>query len=68
LTAITEEHFDKTFGVNVKGVLFTVQKALPLLRDGSSIMLNASIAGSKAQPSFSVDGATKAALRSFVRS
>ena len=68
LTAITEEHFDKTFGVNVKGVLFTVQKALPLFREGGSIMLNASIAGSKAQPSFSVYGATKAALRSFVRS
>jgi NAD(P)-dependent dehydrogenase (short-subunit alcohol dehydrogenase family) len=68
LEAITEEHFDKTFGVNVKGVLFTVQKALPLFREGGSIMVNASIAGSKAQPSFSVYGATKAALRSFVRS
>lgn len=68
LESITEEHFDKTFGVNVKGVLFTVQKALPLFREGGSIMLNASIAGSKAQPSFSVYGATKAALRSFVRS
>lgn len=68
LGSITEESFDKTFDVNVKGVLFTVQKALPLFQDGGSIMLNASIAGSKANPSFSVYGATKAALRSFVRS
>lgn len=68
LGSITEEHFDKTFNVNVKGVIFTVQKALPLFRDGGSIMLNASIAGSKANPAFSVYGATKAALRSLVRS
>jgi NAD(P)-dependent dehydrogenase (short-subunit alcohol dehydrogenase family) len=68
LESITEEHFDKTFGVNVKGVIFSVQKALPLLRENASIMFNASIAGSKASPSFSVYGATKAALRSLVRS
>jgi NAD(P)-dependent dehydrogenase (short-subunit alcohol dehydrogenase family) len=68
LGSITEEHFDKIFDINVKGVVFTVQKALPLFQDGGSIMLNASIAGSKANPFFSVYGATKAALRSFVRS
>jgi len=67
LGAITEAHFDKTFDVNVKGVLFTVQKALPLMGEGASVILNASIAGSKAVPAFSVYCATKAALRSFAR-
>jgi NAD(P)-dependent dehydrogenase (short-subunit alcohol dehydrogenase family) len=68
LGQITEEHFDKTFDINVKGVLFTVQKALPLFTQGGSIILNASIAGSKGLPAFSVYSATKAALRSFARS
>src|SRR5207247_1449087 len=63
-----EEHFDTTFSSNVKGLLFTVQKALPLLRDGGSIILNASIAGSKGLEGFSVYSATKAAVRSFARS
>jgi NAD(P)-dependent dehydrogenase (short-subunit alcohol dehydrogenase family) len=67
LGSITEEHFDKTFNVNVKGLLFTVQKALPLLRDGSSIILNASITSSKGMQAFSVYSATKAAVRSFAR-
>ena len=68
LGAITETHFDKTFDVNVKGTLFTVQKALPLMPRGSSIVLNASIASIKGLPAFSVYAATKAALRSFARS
>jgi NAD(P)-dependent dehydrogenase (short-subunit alcohol dehydrogenase family) len=68
LGAITESHFDKTFGVNVKGLLFTVQKALPLFQDGGSIVLNSSTAASKAAAGFSVYGATKAAVRSFARS
>jgi NAD(P)-dependent dehydrogenase (short-subunit alcohol dehydrogenase family) len=65
---ITEEHFDKTFSINVKGVFFTVQKALPLFKEGGSIILNASTAGSKASKISSVYGATKAAVRSFARS
>jgi len=65
---ITEIQFDKTFAVNVRGTLFTVQKALPLFNDGSSIILNGSIAGVKGFPSFSVYGASKAAVRSFARS
>jgi NAD(P)-dependent dehydrogenase (short-subunit alcohol dehydrogenase family) len=64
---ITEAQFDKTFGINVKGVLFTVQKALPLFRDGGSIILNASIAASKGIEASSVYNATKAAIRSFAR-
>lgn len=68
LGSITEAHYDKTFDVNVKGVLFTVQKALPLLVDGASIILNASIVSVKGIPAFSVYSATKAALRSFARS
>lgn len=68
LGAITEKHFDTTFGVNVKGTLFTVQKASPLMPPGSSIILNASIASVKGFPAFSVYAATKAALRSFARS
>ena len=67
LVNITEEHFDKLFNINVKGTLFTVQKALPLLNDGSSIILTGSIAGVKGTPAFGVYGATKAAIRSFVR-
>jgi NAD(P)-dependent dehydrogenase (short-subunit alcohol dehydrogenase family) len=68
LGAITEAHFDKTFNSNVKGLLFTAQKALPLLVDGSSIILTASTAASTGTPAFSVYSATKAAVRSFARS
>jgi NAD(P)-dependent dehydrogenase (short-subunit alcohol dehydrogenase family) len=68
LGAITEEHFDKTFNSNVKGLLFTVQKALPLFTNGGSIILNASTAASMGAPAFSVYSATKAAVRSFARS
>ena len=68
LGSITEEHFDKIFSVNVKGVLFTVQKALPLLQDGGSIILIASVAGSKGFEGSTVYSATKAAIRSFARS
>src|SRR5437868_11799045 len=64
---ITEEHYDSIFGINVKGLLFTVQKALPLLPDGASIILNASIVASKGFSSNSVYSATKAAVRSFAR-
>jgi NAD(P)-dependent dehydrogenase (short-subunit alcohol dehydrogenase family) len=67
LSAITEAHFDKTFDTNVKGTVFTVQKALPLLRDGASIILTGSTAATTGSPAFSVYGATKAALRSFAR-
>jgi len=69
LGAITESHFDKIFSVNVKGLLFTVQKALPLFQDGDggSIILTASVGGSKGNPALSVYGATKAAIRSFAR-
>jgi len=65
---ITEEQYHSIFDINVKGLLFTVQKALPLLRDGASIILNASIVASKGSPEWSVYGATKAAVRSFARS
>ena len=64
---ITEEHYDSIFDINVKGLLFTVQKALPLLPDGASIILNSSIVGSKGLPMNSVYSATKAAVRSFAR-
>src|SRR2546421_6935964 len=64
---ITEEHYDAIFTINVKGLLFTVQKALPLLPDGASIILNASIVGTKGLPANSVYAATKAAVRSFAR-
>jgi len=64
---ITEEHYDSIFGINVKGLLFTVQKALPLLPDGASIILNASIVASKGLSANSVYSATKAAVRSFAR-
>ena len=57
LGSITEEHFDKLFNINVKGTLFTVQKALPLLNDGSSIILTGSVAGVKGTPAFGVYGA-----------
>src|SRR5258708_2095278 len=67
LGSITEEHFDKLFSINVKGALFTVQKALPLLNDGGSIVLMGSVASAKGTPAFWVYGATKAALRNFVR-
>jgi NAD(P)-dependent dehydrogenase (short-subunit alcohol dehydrogenase family) len=67
LGGITEEHFDKLFDINVKGVLFTVQKALPLLNDGASIILTGSVASAKGTPAFWVYGATKAAIRKFVR-
>jgi NAD(P)-dependent dehydrogenase (short-subunit alcohol dehydrogenase family) len=64
---ITEQHFDHTFDTNVKGTLFTVQKALPLVPDGGSIIMTASTAGSTAMPAFSVYSASKAAIRSFAR-
>ena len=67
LGAITEEQVDKTFGLNVKGLLFTVQKALPLMKEGGSIVLNASMGASKGMPAFSVYNASKAAVRSFAR-
>ena len=68
LGAITEEHFDRIFGINVRGVLFTVQKALPLLGAGSSIILTASTVSVKGTANFSVYSASKAAVRNFARS
>ncbi|MGX9430693.1 MULTISPECIES: SDR family oxidoreductase [Bradyrhizobium] len=68
LGSITEAHFDRTFDINVKGTLFTVQKALPLMNPGASIILNASVAGIKGFLAFSVYAASKAAIRSFARS
>jgi NAD(P)-dependent dehydrogenase (short-subunit alcohol dehydrogenase family) len=65
--AVTAEHFDKLFNINVRGTLFTVQKALPLLKDGGSIILNGSVASVKGTAGFGVYGASKAAIRSFVR-
>jgi NAD(P)-dependent dehydrogenase (short-subunit alcohol dehydrogenase family) len=67
LGSITEGHYDSIFNGNVKGLLFTVQKALALLPDGASIILNASIVASKGLPAWSVYSATKAAVRSFAR-
>jgi NAD(P)-dependent dehydrogenase (short-subunit alcohol dehydrogenase family) len=64
---ITEEFYDSIFDINVKGLLFTVQKALPVLCDGASIILNASVVGSKGLAANSVYSATKAAVRSFAR-
>src|SRR5215469_14743828 len=64
---VTEEQFDKTFGLNVRGTLFTVQKALPLVVDGASIILNGSMASVKGFPAFGVYNASKAAVRSFAR-
>jgi NAD(P)-dependent dehydrogenase (short-subunit alcohol dehydrogenase family) len=67
LGTVSEEHFDQLFGINVKGLLFSVQKALPLFKDGGSIILNSSVAGRKGLGGFSVYNATKAAVRSFAR-
>ena len=67
LTEVSEEHFDAIIGTNMRGTLFTVQKALPLLNDGSSIILQGSIAGTRGRPGRSVYNASKAALRSFAR-
>ena len=64
---VSEEHFDKIVGLNVRGTLFTVQKALPLFNDGGSIILNGSVASIKGFPGFGVYSASKAALRSFAR-
>lgn len=68
LGEVTEEHFDRIFDVNVRGTLFTVQKALPLLRDGASVILTGSVAGVKGFERFGVYNASKAAIRSFARS
>src|SRR4029077_1848544 len=68
LEAVTEEHFDRIFATNVKGVLFTVQKALPLFKQGGSVILTGSTAGVKGTAAFSVYSASKAAVRSFARS
>src|SRR6201996_6583463 len=67
LGEITEEHFDKEFGLIVRGTLFTAQKALPLINDGGSIILTGSVASVKGFPGFGVYAASKAALRSFAR-
>jgi NAD(P)-dependent dehydrogenase (short-subunit alcohol dehydrogenase family) len=67
LADITEEHVDRTFATNVKGTLFTVQKALPLLEDGASVILTGSTAAVTGTPAFSVYAASKAAIRSFAR-
>jgi len=67
LALATEAHFDQTFDVNVKGLFFTVQKALPLFKDGGSIILNSSVSNVKGLPGFSAYAASKAAVRSFAR-
>ena len=67
LGEITEDHYEQTFATNVKGTLFTVQKALPLLRDGASVILTGSTAATTGQPAFSVYSASKGAIRSFAR-
>ena len=67
LGEITEEHYDRVFDINVKGLLFTVQKALALMDQGGTIILNASVVGSKGTPAMSVYSATKAAVRNFAR-
>ena len=67
LGEVTPEHFDKTFGVNARGVFFTVQKALPLMRSGGSIILVSSIAAFKGLPAHDTYSATKAAIRSYAR-
>jgi NAD(P)-dependent dehydrogenase (short-subunit alcohol dehydrogenase family) len=64
---ITPEHYEKTFNINVRGVIFTVQKALPLMKRGGSIVLNASIVADKGLPAHGTYGATKAALRSLAK-
>lgn len=68
LSDLTEEHYDDTFNRNVKGVVFTVQKALPLLAKGASIILTGSTAGATGTPAFSIYGASKAAVRNLARS
>jgi NAD(P)-dependent dehydrogenase (short-subunit alcohol dehydrogenase family) len=68
LNAVTEEHFDEIFDIDAKGAYFTIQKALPYLNDGASIILNTSVAGQKGLANGTVYSATKAALRSFARS
>ncbi|MHC8322478.1 SDR family NAD(P)-dependent oxidoreductase [Pseudomonas sp. GB2N2] len=68
LGSITEEHFDRIFSTNVKGLLFTVQKALPLLKDGGSVILTASTTATSGTENFSVYSASKAAVRNFARS
>lgn len=68
LGAVTEEQYERTFGTNVKGTIFTVQKALPLLVDGASVILTGSTTSIKGTPAFSVYGATKAAVRNLARS
>jgi NAD(P)-dependent dehydrogenase (short-subunit alcohol dehydrogenase family) len=67
IDVVTPEHFDKTFNINVRGLLFTVQKALPLMKNGGSIILTSSIVGVKGLPAHGVYGASKAAVRSFAR-
>jgi NAD(P)-dependent dehydrogenase (short-subunit alcohol dehydrogenase family) len=67
LGAITEDHFDRHFNINVKGLVFTVQKALPLLVDGGSIVLTSSVSAFTADPALSIYSATKAAIRSLAR-
>ena len=67
LREVTEKHFDAVFGLNTRGTLFTVQKALPLLNDGGSIIMTGSIASVKGWPDYGVYSASKAALRSFAR-
>ena len=67
LEEVSEEHFDQTFDANVKGLLFTVQKALPLLNDGASVILAGSTSASAGKEAFGVYGASKAAVRSFAR-
>jgi NAD(P)-dependent dehydrogenase (short-subunit alcohol dehydrogenase family) len=67
LQEITEEHYERTFATNVRGTLFTVQKALPLLRDGASIILAGSTSATTGIPAFSVYSASKAAIRTFAR-
>jgi NAD(P)-dependent dehydrogenase (short-subunit alcohol dehydrogenase family) len=67
LEAATEEHFDRTFDLNAKGTFFTVQKSLPLFRDGGSIILTASVANVRGDPAFSAYAAAKAAVRTFAR-
>jgi NAD(P)-dependent dehydrogenase (short-subunit alcohol dehydrogenase family) len=67
LAEVTEEHFDRIYGANVKGLVFTVQKALPLLSKGASVILNASWVANRALPAFSIYSSTKAAVRSFAR-
>ena len=67
LQEITEEHYDRTFATNVKGTLFTVRKALPLLRDGASVILAGSTSAVTGIPAFSVYSASKAAIRNFAR-